>query len=327
MSILTTFRTLRARAALLCLALVVAAPAVTAQTWPTKPITIINPYPPGGGMDVVLRMMAQELSTDLGQSVLVDSKPGAGATISAGYVARATPDGYTLLGSTSQHAVSPSLMKGIPYQFIGSFAPVAVVAESPFVLIVRPGLNVETVPQLVELIKSKGGTMNFGSSGPGGLPHLAGVMLNKVTGANVTHVPFQGTAPAFTALLGGQIDFLFGDVSVMPSVVAGKVKALAATTDKRIPQLPNVPTMTDFYPGFSFVVFIGLEAPFGTPRAVVDRLSATLHKATQSPAFIQRLADASSTPRYMGPDEFNSFKTVEFRKYEQLIKDAGVKVE
>jgi len=323
----TPLRSLRHSLRLLCLTtLLVALPAV-AQNWPTKPVTIINPYPPGGGMDVVLRLMAHELSADLGQSVLVDSKPGAGATISAGYVARSAPDGYTLLGSTSQHAVSPSLLKGIPYQFIESFAPVAVVAESPFVLIVRPGLNVETVPQLIELIKSKGGSMNFGSSGPGGLPHLAGVMLNKVTGANVTHVPFQGTAPAFTALLGGQIDFLFGDVSVMPSVVAGKVKALAVTTEKRIPQLPNVPTMTDYFPNFSFVVYIGLEAPAGTPRAVIDRISATLQKTTRSPAFIQRLADASSTPRYLGPDEFNAFKTAEFRKYEQLIRDAGVKVE
>lgn len=328
MKILSLLRSLRVRCLMACLAMLVSAFSVQAQNWPTKPITLINPYPPGGGMDVVLRMLAQEMSTDLGQSVIVDSKPGGGTTISAAYVARAPADGYTLLGATSQHAVSPSLMKGLSYSFLTSFAPVAMVADSPFVLVVRPGLNVETVPQLVELIKSKGGSMNFGSSGPGGLPHLSGVMLNKMTGANVTHVPFQGTAPAFAALLGGQIDYLFGDVSVIPSITAGKVKALAVTTEKRMSQLPTLPTMAEFFPGFTFVVYIGVEAPAGTPRAVVDRLSASLQKTAQSPAFVQRLADAaSSTPRYLGPDDFNAFKAVEFKKYEQLIKDAGVKVE
>lgn len=315
---------------LVCLSLgatMIAASGAMAQSFPSRPVTIINPYPPGGGMDVLLRMIAQELSTDLGQPFLVDSKTGAGGTISAGHVARSAPDGYTILGSTSQHAMSPSLIKNLPYNFISSFAPVSLVAETPYILLVRPGLNVETVPQLVELIKSKGSTMNFGSAGPGGPPHLAGVMLNKVSGANVTHVPFQGTAPAFAALLGGQIDYLFGDVSVLPTVIAGKVKALAVTTEKRAAMLPNIPSMAEHFPNFTFVAWVGLEAPAGTPRTIVDKLNASVQKAVRSPAFAQRLAGVSSAPRGSSPEEFNTLKTVELKKYEQLIKDAGIKIE
>lgn len=298
-----------------------------AQTYPARPVTIINPYPPGGLTDVVLRVVAQEISTDLGQPVLVDSKPGGGATISASYVARSAPDGYTLLASSSQHAISPWLMKNLPYNFMSSFTPVTMLGESYIILVVRPGLNVDTVAQLVELIKSKGSTMNFGSSGPGGLLHLAGVMLNNATGAKVTHVPYQGTAPALAALLAGQIDYLFGDPTVLQSVQAGKIKALAVATETRIAQLPNVPAMRETFPGFTVVGWFGLDAPAGTPRPVIDRINASVQKAIRSPAVIQRLTELSTTPRAMGPEEFGAFRANEFRKYEQLVKDAGLKME
>lgn len=307
--------------------LLLAVSGAMAQSYPTRPVTIINPYPPGGGMDVILRMIAHELSTDWGQPVLVDNKPGAGATISAAYVARSAPDGYTILGTTSQHAVSPLLIKNLPYNFNRSFSPISLLGESPYILIVRPGLNVETVPQLVELIKSKGATMNFGSPGNGALPHLAGVLLNKLTGATVTHIPFQGTAPALTALLGGQIDYMFTDVSVLQTVLAGKVKALAVTTDKRVPQLPNAPAMTEYYPRFTFVVWAGLEAAAGTPAAVIQKMNASVKKAVLSEAFAKRLADVSTTPRASSPEEFTKFKEDEYKKYEQLVKEAGVKAE
>lgn len=328
MTILRAFRSLRPRIALLLSLFLfcVITPAV-ADDWPTRPITLINPYPAGSAMDVALRLIGQEITNDLGQPAIVESKPGGGATISAAYVARSAPDGYTLLGSTSQHAVTPWIMKGLPYQYIDSFTPVAMVAESPFVLVVRPGLNVDSVPQLVELIKGRGTNMNYGSTGPGSLSHLAGVMLNNLTGVKVTHVPFQGGAPAFTALLGGQIDYLFADVSSIPSVLAGKVKALAVTTEKRFPQLPNVPAMSEFYPDFKFMVFVGLEAPAGTPRPVVDKLAGTMKKALRSSAFVQRLNETYSVPRFMGPDEFSAFKIAEFKKNEQFIQEAGVKAE
>lgn len=298
-----------------------------AQTYPSKPITLICPYPVGGGGDMLVRSLAQELSTELNQSVIVDNKPGAGTTISAGYVARAQPDGYTLLMSTSQHAIAPALFKNLPYNYLTGLQPVSIFGDTPFILITRPGLKIDNLPQLVALIKEKGATMNFGSSGPGGLPHLAGVMLNKATGAKVTHVPFSGTAPAFAALLGDQIDFLFGDTSVLPSVQAGKVKAIAVTSEKRMATLPNVPAMNESIPGFAMSSWVGIEAPVGTPRAVIDKINAAMQKVQKAPGHVQRFSNIAAQPLWNTPEQFGAFKAAEVQKYDQLVREFGVKLE
>ncbi len=303
------------------------APAGWAQQFPTKPVTLINPYPAGGGVDVMARLLAQELQAEWGQPVLLDSKPGGGTTISAGYVARAPADGYTLLVSTSQHAVAPWVIRNLTYNYTTSLTGVSVFAESPLILTVRPGLKIETAAQLVSLIKEKGTTMNYGSSGPGGLPHLAGVMLNQATGVNVPHIPYLGTAPAFTALQGEQIDYLFGDISVVPTVKSGRIKALGVTVDKRVPDFPAVPAMVESIPGFVLNVWVGLDAPAGTPRSVIDRINASVQKALKSPALIKRYAELSTQPKWSTPEQFNEFRAAEVKKYGELVKAAGLKAE
>ena len=315
-----------------CFALLIAtlcslAGAVYAQDFPVRPITLINPYPAGGATDVALRLIASELTNELGQTVLVDSKPGGAATISAGYVARSQADGYTILASGNQHAVSPFLLKSVPYNFLTSFKPIAIFTQSPFILVVRPGLEVENLQQLIALMKAKGGQLNYGSSGLGAPPHMGGLMLNKAVGANVTHVPYQGTAPAVTALLGGQIDYLFADSSIVQTVLAGKVRAVGVTTEKRMPQLPNVPAMNEIIPNFSFVAWIGLEAPSATPQPVIDKLNGAIQRVMRKQSLTQRITEASLVPYYVGSDEFSAFKISEFKKNEQLIKEGGIKSE
>lgn len=302
-------------------------PLAFSQAYPTKPITIISPYPVGGGGDMMLRTLAQELSTELGQSVVIDARPGAGTTISASYVSRAPADGYTLLMGVTQHTVAPSLFKNLNYNYLTSLAPVSIFADSPFIVVVRPGLKVNSMAELVAMIREKGASMNYGSSGPGGIPHLAGAALNKAVGGKVTHVPFVGTAPAFAALLGDQIDFLFGDVSVLPSVQAGKVRALAVANDKRLASLPNVPVVSDTIPGFAMTSWVGIDAPAATPRPIIDKLNAAIQKATKSPALIQRYETIASRPLSNTPEQYGAFRAAEVQKYEALVKEFGIKVD
>ncbi len=302
-------------------------PLALSQAYPSKPVTIISPYPVGGGGDMMLRSLAQELSTELNQSVVIDAKPGAGTTISAAYVARAPADGYTLLMGVTQQAVAPSLFKNLPYNFVTSLTPVSVFADGPFILVVRPGLRIDNLSQLIALIKEKGDSMNFGSSGPGGIPHLAGAALNKQAGAKVTHVPFTGTAPAFAALLGDQIDYMFADVSALPSIQAGKVKAIGVTTDKRISALPAVPAMSETLPGFVMSSWVAIDAPAGTPRPVIDRLNAAIQKASKSAALTQRYETISTRPLWTTPEQYGAFKAAEMQKYDQLVKEFGIKLD
>lgn len=227
----------------------------------------------------------------------------------------------------TQQAVAPSLFKNLPYNFITGLAPVSMFADGPFILVIRPGLRVENLPQLLAMIKEKGESMNFGSSGPGGIPHLAGAALNKATGAKVTHVPFTGTAPAFAALLGDQIDYLFADVSALSSIQAGKVKAIGVTTDKRISALPAVPAMSETLPGFVMSSWVAIDAPAGTPRPIIDRLNAAIQKASKSAALTQRYETISTRPLWTTPEQYGVFKAAEVQKYDQLVKEFGIKID
>lgn len=303
-------------------------PAVTfAQGFPARPVTLINPYPPGGGADVVARALARELNELWRQPVIVESKPGAGTTIAAAFVARAPADGYTLLLSTSQHAIAPALFRNLSYDLVADLASIVVVSESPMFLVVRPDRGVNTLADLIARLKQSGATMNFSSSGIAGLPHLAGAFLNQMTGANATHVPFAGTAPALTALLGGQVDHLFADTSAVPQITAGKVRALAVTSTTRLPAFPELPTVAETLPGFQFTVWTGLDAPTGTPRAVIDRVHEAVQKALATPAMKKLFAETSRTASAITTDQFSAFKAAEVQKYQKLIRDAGVKAE
>ena len=303
------------------------AAAAHAQTFPSRAVTLINPYPPGGGADVVARALARELFEIWRQPVLVESKPGAGTTIAAGFVARAPADGYTLLLSTSQHAIAPALFRNLPYDIVTDLQSIAVVSESPLFLVVRPDRGIQTIADLIARLKESSAQMNYSSSGIAGLPHLAGEFLNQMTRTQATHVPFAGTSPALTALLGGHVDHLFADTSAVGQIRAGKVRALAVTSTSRLPAFPDLPTLAETLPGFQFTVWTGLDAPTGTPRAVIDQVHGAVQKALATPAMTKLFADTSRTASSISPDQFAAFKAAEVRKYQDLVRRAGIKAE
>ena len=315
------------RAAALTLCALIAQSGANAQSYPTRTVTLINPYPSGGGADVVARALARELGDIWRQPVIVESKPGAGTTISAAFVARANADGYTLLLSTSQHAIAPALFKNLSYDIVTNLTSIAVVSESPMFLVVRPDRGINSLADLVARLKQNGAAMNYSSSGPAGLPHLAGAFLNQMTGATAAHIPFSGTAPALTALLGGQVDFLFADTSAVPQITAGRVRALAVTSPTRLPAMPDLPTMAETLPGFQFTVWTGLDAPTGTPRAVIEQVHEAVQQALATPAMKKLYAETARTASGITPDQFATFKAAEVQKYQKLMREAGIKAE
>lgn len=298
-----------------------------AQTFPTRAVTLINPYPPGGGADIVARALARELFELWRQPVLVESKPGAGTTIAAGFVARAPADGYTLLLSTSQHAIAPALFRNLPYDIVTDLQSIAVVSESPLFLVVRPDPGLQTLADLIKRLKASSASMNYSSSGIAGLPHLAGEFLNQMTGTQATHVPFAGTSPALTALLGGHVDHLFADTSAVGQIRAGKVRALAVTSTSRLPAFPELPTIAESLPGFQFTVWTGLDAPAGTSRAVIHQIHEAVQKALATPAMTKLFAETSRTVSTISPEQFAAFKAAEVHKYQELVRRAGIKAE
>ncbi|OVZ60635.1 hypothetical protein CDO44_07865 [Pigmentiphaga sp. NML080357] len=310
-----------------CAMLTVPVAGIAAETFPSRPVTLVVPYPPGGGADILARTVAKYLGREWGHPVIVESRAGGGTTIGAAHVARAKPDGYTLLVSVTQHAIAPSLFKQLPYDYLTDLTPVALLSDSPFILTVPERSPLNSLPTLLAALKQRGGSMNFGSSGPASVPHLAGEMLNQAAGAKASHIPYPGTAPAFTALLGEQIDYLFGDTSVLPSVQAGKVKALAVTTRERSPSLPSVPAVSEFIPGFALSSWVGLEAPTGTPQSVVAAINATVQKILKDPELEKSFAETAKEPLFSTPAQYAEFRKAEVEKFRKLTRDIGVKLE
>ncbi|NBS09705.1 MAG: tripartite tricarboxylate transporter substrate binding protein [Betaproteobacteria bacterium] len=314
-------------ASLLALCTLLAPISAMAQAYPSRPVTLINPYPPGGGADVLARALARELSEIWRQPVIIESKPGAGTTIAAAYVARANPDGYTLLLSTSQHAIAPALFKNLSYDIVTHLTSIALASESPLFLVVRPDRGISSMGELMTKLKQNSAAMNYSSSGLASLPHLAGAFLNQMTGSSATHIPFTGLAPALTALLGGQVDYLFADTSAVPHIHAGKVRALAVSSPTRLPSFPDLPTLGESLPGFQFTVWTGLDAPSGTPRAVIDQVHDAVQKALAAPAMKKLYLETARTPSALSPDQFAAFKAGEVQKYQKLSREAGIKAE
>jgi tripartite-type tricarboxylate transporter receptor subunit TctC len=260
----------------------------------------------------------------LGQPVLVENRPGAGTTIAAAYVAKAKPDGYTLLLSSSQHAIAPLLFKNLPYDYLNQLDPIATLSFSPFILISPINSEYKSLSLLIQGLKKNGDRMNFASSGQASLPHLAGVLLNQASGSNAAHVPFSGTSPATQAVLSGNVDFLFADNSVISLVQSAKVNALAITSDKRSERFPSMPSMSETIPGFQMTVWTGLEAPSGTPKAVIDRIHASVLAAMKHPAVVKFFNDTSRDMKILGPEEFASFKEKEVKGFAQLVQKASL---
>ncbi len=301
-----------------------------AQSYPTSPIMLVNPYAAGGPADVLIRPVASAMSDVLGQQVVILNKPGAATAIAAQTVARAQPDGYTLLlSSASAHIVTPALMPKIGYDGMRDFAFIAMIANVPNVLVVRPSLHVESVAELIALAKRKPGELNYGSVGQGSQPHLAAELFQHMTGVKLNHVPYKGAAPATADLLSGQIDLAFLNVAaVLPHVATGRLSALATTTLRRAAQLPDVATLDELgFKGFDIATWYGVAAPAGTPQPVIDRLAAVLTQVMASPNIKSRLTAQGTEVFLLPPQEFAAYVQADAKRLTDLIKSANIQGE
>jgi tripartite-type tricarboxylate transporter receptor subunit TctC len=310
------------------LAILVGPAPAHAQAFPNKPVRLVVPFPPGGPLDTVGRALAQKLTEAWGQSVIVDNRPGAGGNIGADLVAKAAPDGYTVvMGALSTHAVNPSLYAKMPYDAIKDFAPITLVAITPNVLVVNPSLPVNSVRELVAYAKANPGKLAFGSGSNGSAGHLAGELFKADTGTDLLHVPFKGAAPAMQALLSGDIQLMFDNLaSASAQVKAGKLKALAVTTARRSPLAPDLPTMAESgVPGFDISTWFGLLAPAGTPPDVVARWNAEVGRILRTPDMRERLTAMGAEAAPDTPAEFAQFIASEAAKYARIVKVSGAK--
>ncbi len=300
-----------------------------AQTWPSKPISLVVPFAAGGTTDVLARALAEKLSLALGQPVIVESKPGAGATIGADFVAKAKPDGHTLLMGAVHHTIAPSVFKKLPYDFSKDFAPITTVALVPNVLVVNAGTPVKNVNELVAMIKPAPDKFAFGSNGNGTAQHLIGTQFQNLTGTEVIHVPYKGSGPLATDLLGGQILMSFDTITpVLPHIKAGKLRPLAVTTAKRSGALPDVPTLEEAgLKGFNIGTWFGVLAPAATPKDVVARLNAEMVKVIQSPEFKSKMADIGAEPIGNTSAQMAQQIASETEKFGKLVKEAKVVIE
>ena len=309
---------------------VLVAPSAWAQAFPSKPVKLVVPFPPGGSLDNVGRLLAQKLSEAWGQQVVVENKPGAGGNIGADAVAKSPPDGYTVvMGALSTHAVNPSLYKTMPYDAVKDFAPLSLVAITPNVLIVKTGAPIASVKDLVAYAKANPGKTNFGSGSNGSAGHLAGELFKLETGTDVMHIPYKGGAPALQALLAGDTQFMFDNLAnAMAQVKGGTVRAIAVTTAQRSKLVPELPTMAEAgLPGFDISTWFGLMAPAGTPPDVVARWNAEIVKALNAPDVREKMLAQGAEPAPMTPAEFATFIARERDKYAKIVSASGAKVD
>ena len=312
----------------LCLALSLAVDAA-AQPYPAKPIRLIVPFPPGGSADILARAIGQKAGEGLGQSVVVENRPGAGTAIGAEALAKSAPDGYAIMiGTVSSHAINPALNPKLPFDPVKDFAPISLVATIPFAMIVHPSMA-KSVQEFVALARAKPGTLNYSSAGSGTSNHLAGELLKSMTGIDIVHVPYKGSAPALNDLISGQVALMFDLVlTAAPHVKSGAVRGLAVTGAQRSSVLPDLPTVAESgIPGYEVSAWFGIFAPAGVPQPVVQRLNAEFVKALQQPDLRQRLAGQGAEPLTSSPEEFAAYLRSEIDKWAGVVKTAGMKVD
>src|SRR5687768_2742980 len=306
-----------------------AAQAVPAQTYPARPIRLIVPYPPGGPTDFVGRIIAQKVSQYVGQQVVVDNRPGAGTIIGSELVARAAPDGYTLLfGTGGGTFLAPLILPKVPYDPLRDFAPITMLVQSPQVLVVHPSVAANSVSELVALAKAKPGVLNFASVGSGTSPHLGGELFQALTGTKIVHVPYKGTAPAMTDLIAGQVQMMFTSMpTVLAHVKAGKLKLLGTGGTKRSAVIPDTPSISEIVPGFELITWYGIFAPAKTPDAIIRRLNTEIVKVLNDPESRDRLAAQGLEPAPMTPEELKRYTEQDTARWARLIKAAGIRTE
>jgi tripartite-type tricarboxylate transporter receptor subunit TctC len=320
-------RTLRLAAALAALT---AATLVSAQSYPTKPIKLVVPFPPAGSTDISARAMAGKLGERLGQPVIIENKPGAGGNIGSDMVAKAPADGYTLLvGTVGTHAINSSLYSKMPYDHVKDFAPVILLSTTPNVLVVNPGFAPNSVQEVIALAKSKPGELTFASSGAGTSIHLSGELFRSMAGLSMTHIPYKGSGPMVVDLMSGQVNMSFDNLSSsMPQIKAGRLKALATTGATRSPALPELPTVSEAgLPGYEATSWNAVFAPAGTPRPVIERLAKEINAILQSPDTRKYFAEQGAEAGGGSPEQLATFIRSETAKWSKVVKDSGAKVD
>ena len=317
------------RQMLALLTIALAAGSAFAQDYPARPVRIIVPFAPGGSADVFGRFLAQRLQESMGQTFVIDNRPGAGSVIGTDAVAKATPDGYTLLLMSNTHTVNESLIPTKPFVLMRDFAPIAPINYSDLVLVAKASLPQNTLPELIKAAKARPGGMSYASSGPGTPYHMAGELFKVMAGVSIVHIPYRGSAGARTDVLGGQIEMMFDAIPTMTEhIKASKVKALATTGKVRSANLPDVPTVSEAgVPGYEATIWLGLMAPKGTPKAVVDRLNEAVSKIARQPEVIQIWAKQGAVPLVMSPEAFDKYARDDIAKWARVIQTAGIKAD
>jgi tripartite-type tricarboxylate transporter receptor subunit TctC len=301
-----------------------------AQDYPTKPIRLIVPYAPGGATDILARQIQPGLSEQLGQPIVIDNRAGAGGGIGTAAVAKSAPDGYTLLfGNLGPNAIFPSIYKSLPYDADKDFAPICVVVNTPFILVVRPQLPVHNVRELIAYGKANAGKVFYGSVGIGAMSHVASELFNIMAGTKFIHVPYKGSAPASLGAISGETTMYFGTGPEITShIKSGSLRALAISTSTRSPVAPELPTISESgVPGFAADVWFGLLAPAGTPRPIVDKVNRAVGVVLNTPDVRKRLIENNAVPAHNSPDEFNAQIKSDIVKWGKVVRDAGIKAE
>ena len=308
------------------LALTLGAPA-SAQSWPTKPVRLVVTFPSGGAPDILARLFSEK--AQLGQPVVVDNKPGAGGNIGADFVAKSPADGYTLvLGTVGTHSINGSLYEKMPYDMVKNFAPVSLIASAPNLLVVNNNVPVKTVPEFVAYLKANPDKLSFGSPGVGTSVHVSGELFKSMTGTKMTHVPYKGRQYAIPDLVGGSIQLMFDNMpSALPMAREGKIRAIAVTTAKRSSAAPEIPAIAESIPGFEATTWFALFAPAGTPKPVVDKLSAEVQRVFRLPDVAERLKTLGLEAVLSSPEELAAYQASEISKWTKVVKDSGARAE
>ncbi|HET9576496.1 MAG TPA: tripartite tricarboxylate transporter substrate binding protein [Usitatibacter sp.] len=307
-----------------------AVPAMAQDAYPAKPIRLIVPFPPAGGTDTLSRAISQSITASTHWTFVVENKPGAGGNIGLDALAKSPPDGYTIaMGQTANLAVNPALYGSMPFDPLKDFAPIALLSSQPLILVVDAKSPYKSLAELVAAAKENPGRINMASAGNGTIGHIGGELFQRRAGIKLTHVPYKGAGPAVTDMMGGNVDCFFGNSqSVGGLVTGGRLRPLAATSPRRIPNFPNVPTVAELgYPGFEAATWSGLLAPAGTPAAIISKLNAEANKALGSNEMKQKLAEDGSTPMGGTPQQFAEFIRSEHAKWGAAVRDAGIKLD
>jgi tripartite-type tricarboxylate transporter receptor subunit TctC len=301
-----------------------------AQGYPAKPIRLICPFPPGGAVDIASRAIALELSKTMGQSVIVENKPGAGGNIGGAEAARSAPDGYTLFMTTSGiNAINPALYAKMPFDPNKDLVPVSALVSLSNVLVLHPSVKANSVAEVIAMAKAQPGTINYASSGSGTSIHMSGEMFKFMAKVDMTHIPYKGSAPAMSDLLGGQVMMMFDNIpSALQHIKSGKLRALATTGAQRDPALPDLPTIAEAgVPGYESGVWFGLAVPAGTPKEIIAKLSAEAIRGTKSPEFIKRMSDLGYIMIGSTPEKMNEMLKVEISRWEPIVKASGARAD